>query len=67
MPGLSPERIREIIDRVEGRLDEVTASPRPAEAARVHAEEEGLEPLGDGIHRTIPDAVAAARRAQALS
>jgi aldehyde dehydrogenase len=61
--GISSEQIAQIIERVEVRLGEVASSPRPAEAARVKSEE-GLEPLGDGIHRTIGDAVSAAKRAQ---
>lgn len=63
MTTISSDQIARIIETVDRRLGEVASSPRPAEASRVQGEE-GLEPLGDGIHRTISDAVAAARRAQ---
>jgi acyl-CoA reductase-like NAD-dependent aldehyde dehydrogenase len=62
--SISDQEIQEIIARVKHRLGEVPAGSRPG--ATLAAREE-LAPdieLGDGIYRSIDEAVAAARRAQ---
>jgi acyl-CoA reductase-like NAD-dependent aldehyde dehydrogenase len=62
--SISDQEIQEIIARVKHRLGDVPAGSRPG--ANLAAREE-LAPdieLGDGIYRSIDDAVAAARRAQ---
>jgi acyl-CoA reductase-like NAD-dependent aldehyde dehydrogenase len=62
--SLSDQEIQDIIGRVKHRLGEVPAGSRPG--ATLAAKEE-LAPdieLGDGIYRSIDEAVAAARRAQ---
>ncbi len=62
--SLSDQEIQDIIGRVKHRLGEVPAGSRPG--ATLAAREE-LAPdieLGDGIYRSIDEAVAAARRAQ---
>lgn len=65
MSRLTSEEIRAIIDRVDRRLGEVSSSDRPASTLRAQAELAASEAeLGDGIYRTIDEAVAAAGRAQ---
>lgn len=62
--SLSDKEIQAIISRVKHRLGEVPPGSRPG--ATLAAKDE-LAPdieLGDGIHRTVDEAVAAARRAQ---
>ncbi|MDF1595043.1 MAG: aldehyde dehydrogenase EutE [Acidimicrobiia bacterium] len=64
MSRLTSEEIRAIIDRVDRRLGEVSSSDRPASTLRAQAELAASEAeLGDGIYRTIDEAVAAAGRA----
>ncbi|HSR45157.1 MAG TPA: aldehyde dehydrogenase family protein [Acidimicrobiia bacterium] len=65
MSLLTNEEIRAIIERVDRRLGDVAASDRPASALRAQAALAVSDAeLGDGIYRTIDDAVAAAGRAQ---
>ena len=65
MSGISGEEIQAIIDRVEQRLDDVASSDRPASILRAQAELAVSDAeLGDGIFRTIDEAVVAAGRAQ---
>lgn len=65
MSGISGEEIQAIIDRVERRLGDVASSDRPASTLRAQAELAVSDAeLGDGIFRTIDEAVAAAGRAQ---
>ncbi len=65
MSGITSEEVRAIIERVERRLGEVEASRRPAATLHAQAELAASDAeLGDGIHRTIDEAVAAAGRAQ---
>ncbi|MDH5372908.1 MAG: aldehyde dehydrogenase EutE [Acidimicrobiia bacterium] len=65
MSGISHEEIRAIIDRVERRLGDVASSDRPASTLHARAELAASDAeLGEGIFRTIDDAVAAAGRAQ---
>ena len=64
MSGIDEQEIQEIITRVKGRLD-AAGSVRPGAAlhARTELDEISDLELGDGIFRTIDEAVAAARRA----
>jgi hypothetical protein len=65
MSGLSQEDIRAIIDKVERRLGDVATSDRPASTLQARAElAVSQADLGEGIYRTIDEAVAAAGRAQ---
>ncbi len=64
MADLTAAEIQAIIDRVQTRLGEVSTAARPASALAAQAELEAQAELGDGIYRTIDEAVAAAKRAQ---
>ncbi len=62
--SLSEEEIQAIIARVHQRLGDVPAGSRPAAAVAAQSELEAEIELGDGIFRTIDEAVTAAGRAQ---
>lgn len=62
--SLSDEEIQAIITRVKRRLGEIPEGSRPAATLAAQRDLEAEAELGDGIHATIDDAVAAARRAQ---
>ena len=63
--SLSEEEIQAIIARVHQRLGEVPPGSRPAAALAAQSELDADVELGDGIFRTIDEAVTAAARAQA--
>ena len=64
MSGLDEREIQEIIERVRRRMA-LASDGRPGVALRAEAEltAAASAELGDGIHSTIDDAVAAAGRA----
>src|SRR5512135_3800273 len=64
MSGLDEREVQEIIERVRRRMA-LASEGRPGVALRAQAELSAADAaeLGDGIHRTIDDAVAAAGRA----
>jgi acyl-CoA reductase-like NAD-dependent aldehyde dehydrogenase len=62
--SLSDEEIQAIIGRVKTRLGEVPAGSRPAATLAAKAELAPDIDLGDGIYRTVDEAVAAAKRSQ---
>jgi acyl-CoA reductase-like NAD-dependent aldehyde dehydrogenase len=62
--SLSDEEIQAIIGRVKTRLGEVPAGSRPAATLAAQAELTPDIDLGDGIYRTVDEAVAAAKRSQ---
>jgi acyl-CoA reductase-like NAD-dependent aldehyde dehydrogenase len=64
--SLSDQEIQEIISRVKHRLGEVPAGSRPGATLAAKKELAPDIELGDGIYRSIDEAVAAARRAQPL-
>ncbi len=64
MSGLTDAQVQEIIERVKSRLGEAGAAQRPGATVAARTELEAEAELGDGIFRTIDEAVAAARRSQ---
>lgn len=62
--SLPDEEIQAIIARVKRRLGEIPEGSRPAATLAAQRDLETEAELGDGIHATIDEAVAAARRAQ---
>ncbi len=62
--SLSDTEIQQIISRVKTRLGEVPPGSRPAANLAARAELEADIELGDGIYRTVDEAVAAAGRSQ---
>ena len=64
MSGLSEREIHDIIERVRRRMDEA-GDARPGAAMRAASElaEPARAALGDGVHGTIDEAIAAAGRA----
>jgi aldehyde dehydrogenase len=64
----TPEEIHAIIERVQARLGGAGTAARPGAAMRAATEVEAVsDRLGDGIFRTIDEAVAAAKRASQIS
>ncbi len=64
--SLPEQEIQAIIARVKQRLGEVPDESHPASTLAARRELDAVAELGDGIHASIDDAVAAARRAQPL-
>ncbi len=65
MSELNDVEIQAIIERVQQRLGDVSTRSRPAASLVAQAELDASVELGDGIYRTIDEAVFAAKRAQA--
>ncbi len=65
MSELNDVEIQAIIERVQQRLGDVSSRSRPAASLVAQAELDASVQLGDGIYRTIDEAVFAAKRAQA--
>ena len=64
----TPEEVQGIIERVRTRLGDAGDAARPGAAMHAAGEVAAVgERLGEGIHRTIDEAVAAARRASQAS